>query len=256
MVKIPTYLDVIEQARVWRKSSSLEDLHTAERILRSGLEQHPYALPIGDELVLVLEKLGRDDEALAMLRKLETQFRDAGEETLCRFGKIFKKRADSKNASGSPAAAISHLIEAEKYYERAYEKSYGFYPRINQLTLRFLRAALLAQMGQTEEAQSLLAVVREDAQKILIDPALWKQRLPDDDIWIEATRAETHLLLGDWTTAAQAYQEAVQLAGENQFYFDCMSRQVSMLLDAYRNLQIIPQGDLANPEAFFRISKK
>lgn len=242
---------MIKQARDWRFRGSHEDLETAERSLRAGLEQHPYALPIGDELVLVLEKLGRDDEALALLRKLENQFRDAGEETLCRFGKIFKNRADSRIEKNSHAAAISHLIEAEKYYERAFEKSFAFYPRINQLTVRFLRAALLSQLGQSDEAAKVLSDVRADAARMLIAPELWRTRLHDDDIWVEAARGETYLLLGDWATAEQAYREAMRLAGESQFYYGCMARQVAMLLNAYGSLKIASHGAIARPEAFF-----
>jgi len=253
MTQIPTFHDVIEQARVWRNSNRPEDLQAAERILTAGLEQHPYALPIGDELVLVLEKQERDEDALMLLRKLETQFRDAGEETLCRFGKIFKKRADRQIKKELPAAAIQHLMEAEKYYERAYEKSYAFYPRINQLTLRFLRASLLAQLEKAQEAETLLAEVRADAKAMLTVPELWKQRSPDDHIWAEATRGETHLLLGDWTTAEQAYQEAMRLAGPSQFYYDCMASQVTMLLNAYGSLQIEPQGAITDPRTFFAL---
>jgi hypothetical protein len=110
---------------------------------------------------------------------------------------------------------------------------------------------LLSQLGQTEEAQTLLADVRAEAARVLVAPDLWKQRLPDDAIWVEATRGETYLLLGDWSTAEQAYQEAMRLAGESQFYYDCMASQVTMLLNAYGSLQIAPRGAIANPDTFF-----
>lgn len=121
-MKIPTYQDIIDEAASWRKTNIPDDLRRAEQILRQGLRDHPYALPIGDELALVLETQGKDDEAIQLLKELGHRYRDAGEETLCRFGKIYKKRADKLAAAGNPAAAIPQLLESERYYCRAYEK--------------------------------------------------------------------------------------------------------------------------------------
>lgn len=253
-MRIPTYQDVINEARTYRVSNTLADLRHAELILRKGLRDHVYALPIGDELVIVLEKQNRDQDALNLLKELENRHRNISAETLCRFAKLLKKEANRLAKGGNPAAAIPKLAEAERYYGRAFEKSNSFYSRINQLTTRFVRSALLMQINQKLESEQLLREVREDAAHMLTNSSVWQAQLNDDDIWIPATQGEVNLLLGRWNDSANAYSEAMQLAKGQTFYSVCMKDQVKMLLEAYQKLKIDPTGPLADPELFFTFS--
>ena len=250
-MKIPTYHDVIDLARAYRKTNSRDDLLNAEKILRAGYQDHIYALPIGDELALVLEQLGRDDEALDLLKELEVRHRDTGEETLCRFGKIYKKRAYRFADNGNLSPAINNLADSERYYARAYEKTFGFYPRINQLTARFLRAAMLMRIGQVDEVNQLLNEVKDHAEQMLLKSTVWRERLSDDHIWIQATYGEVNLLLERWPDSERAYREAIRLAQGRQFYHDSMKSQFKIMLEACRHLKIEPPDPFADPEVLF-----
>ena len=250
-MKIPTYQDVITEARnCYRESGRPIDLPRAEQILRQGLIDFPYVLPIGDELVLVLEKQNRDDDAMALLEELKGRFRDSSEETHSRFGKLFKKQAD-RLAEKHPAAAISAFLEAERFYGLAFEKSGAFYARVNQLTAMFLRAAAEQRLDRRADANELVQRVRREASLMLLDPHVWKSRLADDAIWLPATQGEVYLLLADWQKAADAYNEALRAAASQKFYCDCMKSQVQMLLTAHRTLGEIPAGPISDPEVFF-----
>jgi hypothetical protein len=246
-------LDVLSQAEFWRKTNAHADLEKARDILRDGFREHPYALPIGDELVLVLEKLGDDEAALHTLKDLEHRFKDAGEETLCRFGKIYKKRSDRQMAAGLLAAAFPSLEESERYYGRSFEKSRGFYPRINELTVRFVRAAVARALDRRADADSLLRDVQQNAAAMLLDPTVWVSRKIDDNIWIPATRGEANVLLGVWVDAAAGYGEAIRQAAGQLFYRHCMHGQVKLLLDACQMLDIRPEGPLTDPDILFEM---
>ena len=70
-MRIPTYLDVLNEARTWRATNTREALLNADEILRKGMEEFDDALPLGDERVLVLKGLGDLDQATQLLRELE-----------------------------------------------------------------------------------------------------------------------------------------------------------------------------------------
>lgn len=248
-MKIPTYRDVIAEARLYRQDSVPERLLRAEEILRRGLADHPYALPIADELAHVLELQGRDDEAMRLLTDQKRRF-GGSEETLCRFGKLYKKRAARLRVT-SPPRALASLEEAEEAYRHAYELSHSFYPRINQLTMRFLRASLRVTLAPLSESQPLLREVREDAVLLLQEPAIWRPRLDDDNVWIPAMEGETHLLVGNWPNARSAYEEALRAADGREYYLSRMCAQVELLRDGYRDLAINVGSPFDDPRLFF-----
>jgi len=250
---LPTYHDILASAEFWRKTNTQADLEKARDILKAGFLEYPYALPIGDELVLVLEELGDDKAALQVLKDLEHRFKDAGEETLCRFGKIYKKRADLQVAADLLAAAFPSLEESERYYGRAFEKSRGFYPRINELTVRFVRAGVARALGLQGEKDALLRDVQQKAEAMLVDPTIWVSRRTDDNIWIPATRGEANVLLGRWAEATAAYREAVRQSAGQLFYRHCMHGQIKLLLDACSRLGFVPEGPLGEPDVLFEI---
>ena len=231
-MKLKTHQSVIDEARVYRGENTPDALREAERFLREAMKQHPYALAIGDELVLVLEEQNKDDDAEALLNELQKLFPDPGEETLCRFGKIFKKRGFRRLEEGNPSAAYAAFRESEQKYGLAFDTSLGFYPRINQLTMRFVAASLLQELEDGDRSAMLLDSVRADCEGMLksLDDRVWRSRLDDDHIWKEATIAELHVLVGNWRKAESAYREAMRLARGQQFYFDCMRDQVTILL--------------------------
>jgi len=254
-MKIRTHLDVLKQASVWRDENSVPARKTAHDLLVSGLKEFPEALPIGDELVLVLKKEKRIDDAIVLLEQLNRRFRQIGEETLCRWASIHKLRAMERMGSKAYAQAIMDCEESEKFCARAYEQHHSFYPRINELSVRFLRAALLEALQHSEESLALLALVDADLRKMLADPIVWTPRKSDDEIWSRATRGEALFLLRRWDEAESAYGEAIRGAGDKKFYSDCMADQLEKMLNPAMNLLGIPiGGKLANPNDFFRRS--
>ena len=252
---IPTYHDVLEAAGFWRSTGTTDALTAAEAMLRKGLEEHHYALPLADELALVLEKQGRDNEAFQLLQDLSERLKDAGEETLARFGKIYKKLADQQIENEHYAAAYPKLEESERQYGLAFDKSTGFYPRINQLTVRFVRAGVAKALDKPEVADRLVQSVRDDARKLLADPALWVARNSDDHIWIPATQGEANVLLGNWPAAEIAYGVAIRQAAGKKFYHDCMRDQIKhLLVPAFERLGMPFEGKLREPDVFFALS--
>ncbi|HEV3447727.1 MAG TPA: tetratricopeptide repeat-containing protein [Gemmataceae bacterium] len=245
-------LDAIR--RLWRKSNQAEDLVQAKERLCALRREFLYVLAVGHELVLVLEKLGDVDGAVRALGELERQFKQLDEEMLCRWGKIFKKKGDTAlSVRADVTQALHDFAQAGKYYARAHEIHRGFYPRINELTLQFLQAALQKDLEQHEESQRLLDDVRRKAQQMLADATVWRSRKDDDHVWLPATKGEAHVLAGDWRQASDRYLDALAAARGQQFYADCMRDQLKMLLDACRRLGLVTEGGLADPDKFFTV---
>jgi hypothetical protein len=251
-VRIATYLDVLNEARTWRATNTPEALRNADEILRNGMEEFDDALPLGDERVLVLKNLGELDQATQLLRELQGRFKQIGEETLSRWGSILKLRATLALKEGGLGAAESYFRESEDYYGRAYEEHRTFFPRINQLTVRFVRASIAKLLGQRDWTR-LLASTEADALVMLSESRVWKHHKGDDNVWSPASRGEACMLLRKWPEAETAYAEAMQAAGGKQWYFDCMANQIrDILIPAFDRLQIPFEGRLAQPDQFFR----
>jgi hypothetical protein len=251
-MRIATYVDVLNEAKAWRATNTKDALHKADEILRKAMEEFDDALPLGDERVLVLKGLGELDKATQLLRELESRFKQIGEETLCRWGSILKLRANLALKEGGLGAAEYYFSESERYYARAYEEHHTFFPRINQLTVRFVRAGLAKELGNSD-ATKLLQFTETDARNMLSDPTIWKPRKADDNVWSPASRGEACVLLRRWAEAEAAYSEAMHAAGVRQFYFDCMGSQIrDVLIPAFARLQLSFEGKLAQPDLFFR----
>ncbi|TWT63738.1 tetratricopeptide repeat-containing protein [Rubinisphaera italica] len=251
-ISIPTYRDVVAQAHGWWKSKSTQVLEHSESVLKKGLEEHPYAIPLIDELALVLEKQGKDQEAHELLLMAKSNFEAASEETLCRFGKLHKNRAVKLIGTKPSTAAIPELEKAENYYRMAYEKSHGHYPRINQLAMKFLRAACLKQPGKDSESANLLKQVQQDAEHMMKTVEMWQYNHENDLLWITATHGEAYLLQQQWEASGAAYQKAVELTGGHSNIIKVMYDQAITLLNACYEMKITPTGLLSQPDQLFK----
>jgi len=251
---VPTFQDVLKQATAWRTENTPDALERARLLLFEGVEEYPESLPLGDELVLVLKQQKNYDAAIDLLRVLERRFKHVGEETLCRWGSLLKARANRALAAGGTGEALNDFAESERYYGRAYEEHHTFYPRINELTVRLVRAGLTKEIGQAQQATGLLADVEERAAELLADAAAWQPRKPDDAIWSAASRGEACVLLRRWPAAEAAYGEAIRLAAGRKFYHECMRDQlVGVIVPAFDRLGLAIEGRLADPAAFFAL---
>jgi tetratricopeptide (TPR) repeat protein len=254
MIHLSHYGELDAIRRLWRKSNQVEHLEQAKKRLTALQREFPYVLAVGHELVLVLEKLGDVERAIQLLELLERQFRQLDEETLCRWGTIFKKRGEQALSQRPDVTQAIHDFEqAGQYYERAYEVQRGFYPRINELTLQFLQAALWKELREYETGQRLLDDVRRKVDRLLADAGVWRARKDDDHIWLPATKGEAHVLAGDWGRASDRYGDAMAAARGQHFYVVCMRDQLKMLFDACCRLGIVAEGPLADPDNFFRL---
>ena len=237
----------LEKARNWRFAQTPESLRESRALLEHMRSDYPHVLAIGHELILVLEKMGELDRAIQELQNLEQVFPKLDEETLSRGGKIHKMLATT--APGGQA--VDHLKKAEEYYRRAGETG-GFYPRINELTVRLLRAAKLAELGNESDAQKVLHCVQKDALEFLNTEG-WIARKSDDNVWLPATQGEAAFLAGNFAAAEAAYINARAAANGKVFYLRSMQEQLKSLCDAFKKLNIPVSGPLTQPDTFFAI---
>jgi hypothetical protein len=243
-----SYHAELEEAKKWRFAQTEAGLTAAKAALERLRVKYPHVLAVGHELILVLEKLGDLDGASRELQELERVFPKLDEETLSRGGKINKLLA----ATAPLGQANAYLRTAEEYYHRGYAISGGCYSRINELTVRLLRAAKLAESGNAPDAQKLLSNTRLEAAELL-NTESWVAHRSDDNIWVPATQGEAAFLAGDWTTAERAYSRAKFAAAGKVFYLRTMCEQLKLLLEAYARLNVTPSRALADPDALFLI---
>ena len=120
-------------------------------------------------------------------------------------------------ASGGLGAAEADLLEAEAYFARGYEEFGTHYPRINQLSTRFVRAGLARRREDAKSGALVAARSETDATAMLDDPLIWSKVKPHDTVWAPASRGEACLLLRRWKEAEAAYGDARRAAGGDAF---------------------------------------
>ena len=232
--------------------------------LLEGLRvQYPHVLAVGQEFVLALVELNQHDRAETELKILEHTFANLDEESLCRWGRLFKDRGD--DCLELPGA-ISHRFapnrdRAEAFYRRSlqkYDEAYrirsGHYPGINKATLLLVLGSLKAlQSGQAASTSTSREIVEsaELAGKLLASRAAWKTDGPDDEtVWHPATAAEAHLLRNEWRAAA-FYREALDAKKINHHARESMRRQVDRITLAFRDVGVAIPPPFDDSAAFF-----
>jgi len=193
-----------------RKEAMVED---AVKDLEALGKMYPHVVAIEQEWALAkveLSTLVPDNKRRAELRKeadeillpLLSEFRSVDEETLGKLGRRHKECAWAINDYGQRESGADriHYERALQYYERAYALRKGYYPGINVATLHFL-------LGTRDEADDFAREVLKRCSDIQ------PENLPevDERIWVEATRAEAYLLLGDYGSALECYSAAMSL---------------------------------------------
>ena len=97
---------------------------TALRLLDGLRKQYPHVLAIGQEFVLALIESDELDRAELALKSLENTFANLDEETLCRWGRLFKDRGD--DYFELPGAVSNRFAPnrdlAEEFYRKSLEK--------------------------------------------------------------------------------------------------------------------------------------
>jgi tetratricopeptide (TPR) repeat protein len=245
----PSFHKPLELARTLNRSGEDAQRLTALRLLDGLRKQYPHVLAVGQEFVLALIESGEPDRAELALKSLEHTFANLDEETLCRWGRLFKDRGD--DYLELPGAVSNRFApnrdRAQEFYRRsldkydqAFEIRSGPYPGINKATLLLILGSLKAQQtGLAPGSIKEFFESEELARKLLECQASWNVDHPDDEtIWHSATAGEAQLLLREWTQAAVLYREALNARNINQHARESMLRQVERILAAFRSLGV------------------
>ena len=149
----------------------IENRRWSVTLLEGLMKRYPHVLAIGQELVLALLECKDDERAEAVLGQLDRRFTNMDEETLCRWGRLFKDQGDAyvrllwSDPDGRPAdpemARVFYKKSIERY-DQAYRIRSGHYPGINKATLLLILGTLQppiagAPAREIEESDALAA---------------------------------------------------------------------------------------------------
>lgn len=274
------YAKPLKVAWNWNRSGTPGDLARAAQLLAALADKYDEQ-PVRFEQAFNFVRQKRPADAVAVLEQAEATFqRTLGEDALALWGRIHKDEGDAALARGDLAAAEAAFRKAQALYDRAHATNRDRFPGINVATLAFLRGGLVKAMsdgllaaapddGQaaramigTDDGQAARAMIgtaddlrrvaRQRATELLATQSTWKPRLPDDQIWMDATAAEAAVLCGDWASAARDYAAALHPDHQPKpFHFDSVYAQVRRLKAGYDRLGEKVSSPLADPAAFF-----
>jgi tetratricopeptide (TPR) repeat protein len=221
-------------------------LPAAIRVLEHLHRSHPHAIKVAQELVLAYLQHRDRDRAQQLLAELEREFPHLDEETLCRFGRLYRDVGDAYLldellADTDRRFAARQYDKSWEHYDRAFAIRAGHYPGINRAALFFLRAWSAAAEA---DRQSFLRRAQQAAEELLSRHSAWPMDLADDNIWHLAAEAEASLLLAHWDHAIKLYRRALEQHNCTAFYRESMGNEVGRLLRALRELLGLP-GDKA-----------
>jgi hypothetical protein len=172
-----------------------------EMIRLAGRMPRPLAetVMVREQLGFALNRLGRSDEAEAVLRGVLEQ-RGPSSETYGLLGRVYKDRWAAERER-SPARARGFLRQAVDAYRRGFEADWrDAYPGINAVTLM----EILDPGG--EEQQRLVPVVRYAAERRVADGRA--------DYWDHATRLELAVIGRNAGDAEEAASDALAAVRE------------------------------------------
>jgi hypothetical protein len=260
----PSYHAPLELARALNRSGDQAKRTKALTLLEGLSLRYPHVLAVGQELVLALIECGESDRSELALRALEITFANLDEETLCRWGRLFKDRGDdyldlpgavSNRFPPNRGRAAEFYRKALEKYDAAYRIHSGYYSGINKATMLLIIGSLKAQQtGQAPGASPPRALLEsvELAGKLLEHRGSWKTDQPDDEpVWHPATQGEAHLLRCEWAQAAALYREALGARKISHLARESMRRQMDRILLAFRNLGIAIPPPFDDAATFF-----
>jgi hypothetical protein len=201
------------------------------------------------------------DRAERVLRTLEGRFLDLDEETLCRWGRLFKEYGDAflrlpwsqPDGPREPAFDLAEGFyrKSREKYEQAYRIRSGHYPGINLATILLILGSRRPTAPGVAPRPELPAS-EELARKLLATRPDWPREQDDDlTVWHPATAGEAYLILREWGQAANQYREALRSRLLTHHARDSMRRQVERILICFQNLGVAIPPPLDDPGAFF-----
>lgn len=260
--RYPGYQKPVRQLWAWNRDAKDGSLQLAEELARGLKTQYPDVLLIRYELAFALVRQKRLAEAIRELQEAARLFPILDEDCLSLLGRCRKDDGDELLEKNLRTSAELAYGAAEEWYEKAYELRHDRFPGMNVAALRLIRASVLSEMCKLEDdpaqkeslskqAQVLVGQSQQRAKELLANRQRWERRLPDDDIWILATEADAHLILQEWDAAAELYRRALSQPTIQPYHPQSIQAQVVRLLAAFRRLDIVPQGSLANAAGLF-----
>jgi hypothetical protein len=260
----PSYQEPVQIIWAWNREGPVTSLQKAEALARALKHRYPDVLAVRFELAFSLVRQKRRAEALREIEEAGKEFPVLDEDTLSLAGRCQKDAGDELLQKELLAGAEREYGAAEEFYVKAYDIRKDRFPGINIAGLRLIRASLLCQIAKNDAGQAETLGQRSEelrrlgeamARELLAGRNSWKERLPDDNIWIDATEAEILLLLQQWDEAAKLYGLALSRANVQPIHPESMKAQVKRVHAAFGRLGIVPQGLLAQPDEFFRLPK-
>ncbi len=167
----PSYHRPLELARALNRSEGGTERSKALALLDGLRKQYPHVLAVGQEFVLALIESNEHDRAELALKALEHTFANLDEETLCRWGRLFKDRGDdyldlpgavSNRFAPNRAMALEFYRKSLDKYSQAYRIRSGYYPGINKATLLLMVGSLKAQEAGSPTGSAEELLISED----------------------------------------------------------------------------------------------
>jgi len=188
-------------------------------VANQGLQHFPSSVRLRQLLGLALARSGAGGESRAILTQLYTEGNE-DEETLGLLARSYKGMAEA--AIGSQKKL--YFQRAKGFYEKAYEKTNGYWSGVNAATLALL-------LGEREYASKLAREVKttcsEDLKRM--------KKTGGDPYWLLATLGEAALILEDCAEAEEWYSQAAEI-GRKRYGDLNSSRRNARLLMAHLNL--------------------
>ncbi|WP_371396528.1 TRAFs-binding domain-containing protein [Fretibacter rubidus] len=191
--------------------------HDYIRIYEQGikaLQSDPSNQEIQHKVVLALARAGALDLAISEYARYGLNTVTAHEDIMALNGRLSKDLY--LRASGQ--TATKHAQDAADLYNAAFESTQGYYSAINAATM-----ALIADMP--------IDVVHRRARNILSLLPNPERLTPTDHYFIEATRAECYLLLGENNNCKASLKEAVSFDPLNYAAHATTLKQFKMICE-------------------------
>jgi hypothetical protein len=262
-IRLPSYHKQLDLAKQLARSQQTEQLQAGILVLEELHDRFPQVLLIGQELVLAYMEGGLPPKAEHLLFKLEQRFQNLDEETLCRWGRLFKDQGDrhvelpwpdqDKAVLDSDLAVSLYRRSLEKY-DQAYQDRQGHYPGINKATLLLIVGSLKPRQADPRPRE--IADAEQLAGELLRNRTRWPRDYAEDDtVWHPATAGEAHLIRQEWPLAEMQYRAALASSMLTPHARRAMLRQVERILMCFRKLAIEIQAPFDDPKALFQIEK-
>ncbi|MEA2361907.1 MAG: hypothetical protein QOD71_1052 [Thermoleophilaceae bacterium] len=217
--------------------------HAARGVLLDVLALEPDNFQADCQLGLVLNRLGRTDEAEEHMKRL-VRGHPGDPEASGMLGRVYKDMWRARwekvaDATERKQAAVQHsglVSAAADSYNRAYRRHLDYYNGINVVALVRLLEHLRTATGQQPVAPAITDV--DDvcvAVRVAAGAALERAAdvpdepdQPDETIWAASTLGELAVVAGDADEARRHYMRAASAPGVTYFQLDSMLSQLRL----------------------------